>query len=122
MKAVPVKTLNELVESGVVQLTRGKVISKRDIAACPGNFPIYSSAKDKDGNAVDSGSLVDPRSYMDPVMAMDPAILRENYRTLKDEAFIEVMELVKERIAEHVKSLCVMFGCSGLASHVNTKQ
>ena len=49
MKPVPVTTLDELVEGGAVQLTRGKIISKRDIAACPGNFPIYSSAKDNDG-------------------------------------------------------------------------
>lgn len=58
MKAVPVKTLNELVESGVVQLTRGKVISKRDIAACPGSFPIYSSAKDNDGKFGEYGQFL----------------------------------------------------------------
>ena len=49
MKGAPSKNLDELVESGVVQLTRGKVISKRDISACPGHFPVYSSAKENDG-------------------------------------------------------------------------
>ncbi len=58
MKAILVKTLNDLVESGVVQLTRGKVISKRDIAACPGNFPIYSSAKDNDGKFGEYGQFL----------------------------------------------------------------
>jgi type I restriction enzyme S subunit len=49
MSAIPVISLNELIESGVIQLTRGKIISKKDIAACPGSYPIYSSAKDNDG-------------------------------------------------------------------------
>ena len=49
MRTVPVKTLDDLVESGVVQLTRGKIISKTDIAAYPGSFPVYSSAKENDG-------------------------------------------------------------------------
>ena len=58
MKAVPVTTLDELVESGAVQLTRGKIISKRDIAACPGTFPIYSSAKDNDGKFGEYGMFL----------------------------------------------------------------
>ena len=49
MSATPVVSLNDLIESGAIQLTRGKIISKRDIAACPGSYPIYSSAKDNDG-------------------------------------------------------------------------
>jgi len=43
------ESLEGLVASGVVQLTRGKVISKRDLAATPGEFPVYSSAKEKNG-------------------------------------------------------------------------
>ena len=43
------KKLGELVDEGIVQLTRGDVISKRDIAAYPGSYPIYSSAKENDG-------------------------------------------------------------------------
>ena len=58
MKAVPVKSLNELVESGVIQLTRGKIISKKDIAACPGSYPIYSSAKDNDGKFGEYGKFL----------------------------------------------------------------
>ena len=46
---VAVKSLSELVDGGVVQLTRGKIISKKDIAACPGSYPVYSSAKEGDG-------------------------------------------------------------------------
>jgi type I restriction enzyme S subunit len=58
MNVVSVTTLQELVESGVVQLTRGKIISKRDIAACPGSFPIYSSAKDNDGKFGEYGKFL----------------------------------------------------------------
>jgi fructose-bisphosphate aldolase, class II len=89
------------------------VIKKVFTGECP--------AKDKDGNPVPSGSLVDPRSYLDPVMLMDPGILREDYKTLKDEAFIEVMVLVKNRISEHVKGLAIMFGSAGLAAQVDKK-
>jgi len=53
-----VKSLNELVESGVIQLTRGKIISKKDIAACPGSYPIYSSAKDNDGKFGEYGKFL----------------------------------------------------------------
>jgi type I restriction enzyme S subunit len=44
-----VRSLASLVGSGAVQLGRGKVISKRDMAAFPGHFPVYSSAKENDG-------------------------------------------------------------------------
>jgi restriction endonuclease S subunit len=46
---VTVKSLSDLVDQGVVELTRGKIISKKDIAACPGEYPVYSSAKEGDG-------------------------------------------------------------------------
>lgn len=49
MKRGSVKSLDELVDSGVIQLTRGKIISKIDMAACPGTYPVYSSAKENDG-------------------------------------------------------------------------
>lgn len=45
----PVKTLDELINDGVIRLGRGNVISKRDIAANPGNYPVYSSAKNNEG-------------------------------------------------------------------------
>lgn len=82
-------------------------------------FTGETPAKDKDGNAVDSGSLVDPRSYLQPVMEKDPMLLRDHYRASKDEVFIEVMGLVKDRIAEHVKGLAIMFGSAGLADKMD---
>jgi type I restriction enzyme, S subunit len=45
----PVKTLDELINEGLITLGRGKVISRKDLAATPGNFPVYSSAKMNEG-------------------------------------------------------------------------
>lgn len=45
----PTKTLVELESSGVLELGRGKVISKKDLASCPGPYPVYSSAKENEG-------------------------------------------------------------------------
>ena len=42
-------TLDELVISGVVVLGRGNVISKKDMEADPGPYPVYSSAQNNDG-------------------------------------------------------------------------
>ena len=42
-------TLDELVLQNKIKLGRGNIISKNDIAAFPGNFPIYSSAQEKNG-------------------------------------------------------------------------
>jgi type I restriction enzyme, S subunit len=58
MKANSIMSLHDLVEAGAVQLTRGKVISKKDIAACPGDCPIYSSAKDNDGKFGEYGKFL----------------------------------------------------------------
>ncbi len=58
MKAAGIMSLHELVEARIVQLTRGKVISKKDIAAFPGHFPIYSSAKDNDGKFGEYGKFL----------------------------------------------------------------
>lgn len=41
--------LRELVREGLIKMTRGNVISKKDIAACPGDYPIYSSSAMGDG-------------------------------------------------------------------------
>jgi len=49
MKTDVVRSLEELINSGVLELGRGKVISKKDIASCPGAYPVYSSAKEDDG-------------------------------------------------------------------------
>ena len=50
-----VKSLTELEEVGVVNLGRGKIISKKDLAASPGDFPVYSSSKVGDGKFGDYG-------------------------------------------------------------------
>jgi restriction endonuclease S subunit len=42
-------TLDELILSNKVKLGRGDIISKRDIANFPGDYPIYSSAREKNG-------------------------------------------------------------------------
>lgn len=39
----------DLERDGVLLLGRGKVISKKDLAATPGAYPVYSSAKENDG-------------------------------------------------------------------------
>lgn len=44
-----IASLSELVDRGAIQLTRGKVISKKDMEALPGPNPVYSSAKEGDG-------------------------------------------------------------------------
>jgi type I restriction enzyme S subunit len=43
------KTVSELETLKLVKLSRGKVISKRDIESTPGEFPIYSSSIHNDG-------------------------------------------------------------------------
>ena len=45
----PVSTLEQLIADGLIELGRGKVISKKDLAATPGVYPVYSSAKMNDG-------------------------------------------------------------------------
>ena len=45
----PVKTLDELINEGLITLGRGKVISRKDLAATPGTYPVYSSAKQNEG-------------------------------------------------------------------------
>lgn len=45
----PKKTVAELERSGSIALSRGKVISKKDISNDPGDFPIYSSSVQNDG-------------------------------------------------------------------------
>jgi restriction endonuclease S subunit len=45
----PETTLDDLVVSGVVTIGRGHVISKSDMKADPGPYPVYSSAQNNDG-------------------------------------------------------------------------
>lgn len=44
-----IKTIEELEQAKLLRLSRGKVISKKDIDRAPGDFPIYSSSVKDDG-------------------------------------------------------------------------
>jgi restriction endonuclease S subunit len=54
----PVKTLDDLCNEGVVSLGRGNIISKKDIAANPGPYPIYSSARENEGKFGEYGDFM----------------------------------------------------------------
>jgi type I restriction enzyme S subunit len=54
----PVKTLEALCDEGVVLLGRGNIISKKDIAANPGPYPIYSSAQENQGKFGEYGDFM----------------------------------------------------------------
>lgn len=58
MNAVPVKSLDELIECGLIALGRGNIISKKDMAAYPGSYPVYSSAKENDGKFGEYGKFM----------------------------------------------------------------
>jgi len=45
----PTKKLGEAEDTGVIKLGRGNVISKEDIEEMPGNYPIYSSSQQNEG-------------------------------------------------------------------------
>ena len=53
-----VKSLDTLIEEEVVELGRGKIISKKDIAETPGHYPIYSSAKKNEGKFGEYGKYL----------------------------------------------------------------
>ena len=44
-----VKSLAQLEKEGLVQLGRGKIISKKDLSETRGTYPVYSSSKVGDG-------------------------------------------------------------------------
>jgi type I restriction enzyme S subunit len=44
-----IESLDSLINRGIIKLNRGDIISKLDIAAHPGEYPIYSSAKENNG-------------------------------------------------------------------------
>jgi restriction endonuclease S subunit len=54
----PVKTLDALCNEGVVLLGRGNVISRKDITANPGPYPIYSSARENEGKFGEYGDFM----------------------------------------------------------------
>lgn len=50
--------LDDLVERGWLELGRGKVISKKDLASNPGRYPVYSSASLNDGKFGEYGAYM----------------------------------------------------------------
>ncbi len=65
------------------------------------------------GKVQDPKGVIDPRGYFGVI---DVAILRDP--PTEESGLIEVMELVKERLASHVEMLLHKFGAVGLASKV----
>ena len=54
----PLIDMEEMIEHGLVKLGRGNVISKLDIAAHPGPYPIYSSAQMNNGKFGEYGKYM----------------------------------------------------------------
>ncbi len=52
------KSLDELIRTGQIELGRGNIISKLDIDACPGPYPIYSSSAQRDGKFGEFGKFM----------------------------------------------------------------
>lgn len=50
--------MEDMIENGLIKLGRGNVISKQDITACPGPFPIYSSASLNNGKFGEYGKYM----------------------------------------------------------------
>ena len=68
---------------------------------------------------VDPEKITDPRSYLQPIMDSHPEMLRRDYRKSDDEAFREVMQRVKNRVANHVEYLAKEFGSYDLNKKLN---
>ncbi len=80
-----------------------------------GKLPAY----DKNGEQVKPEEITDPRSWLTPIVESNPDALREHYKDTGDEAFIELMGVVKETVAEHVAYLNdAVFNNKGLAEKV----
>lgn len=58
MSEWPLVTLKQLTDRGIVKLGRGKIISKKDLAAKPGTYPVYSSAKQNEGKFGEYGEYM----------------------------------------------------------------
>ena len=65
------------------------------------------------GKVQDPKGVIDPRGYFG---VLDVSILRDP--PTEESGLIEVMALVKDRIAAHVEMLVHEFGSAGLASKV----
>jgi len=59
---------------------------------------------------------IDPRKYLSDVKPFD--VLREPPADSGNQAFVDLMAIIKERIAAHVEFLVNEFGCAGLAGKV----
>lgn len=46
---IPVFSLGEVEDKGIITLGRGQIISKKEMQACPGDYPVYSSSAVGDG-------------------------------------------------------------------------
>lgn len=50
--------LGDLESQGLIKLGRGKIISKKDIADKPGNYPVYSASATGDGKLGEYGEYM----------------------------------------------------------------
>lgn len=48
-KNIPIYSLGDVEDKGILSLGRGQVISKKEMQSCPGNYPVYSSSAIGDG-------------------------------------------------------------------------
>lgn len=60
----PLIDMEEMIEQGLIKLGRGNVISKLDIAAHPGAYPIYSSAQMNNGKFGEYGKYMFDRELI----------------------------------------------------------
>jgi fructose-bisphosphate aldolase, class II len=72
----------------------------------------------KDGKPADPSRIIDPRDYLKPIVESRPELLRGDYHDSNDAVYIEVMDLVREKVSGHVYKLARLFGTEGLAKSV----
>jgi len=76
--------------------------------------------REKSMSGKKSQELTDPRDYLWTVQRDMPEFLSEDYRTLGDDRFAELMGAISIRISHHVAMLCREFGSAGLAEKVDS--
>ncbi len=94
---------------GITAVTRTFFNNNPDAAAEPMLAPV-KKALDENVDAID------PRKYLVDVKPFET--LREPPADSGCQAFVDLMVLIKERIADHVEFLVHEFGCDGLADKV----
>ncbi|MEM2916331.1 MAG: class II fructose-bisphosphate aldolase [Candidatus Woesearchaeota archaeon] len=93
-------------ESGLVSLIKQRLYSEEPIMCV--------DKKERKGEA-----LSDPRDWLMPVRDTSPDALSGPYQNTNDEAFIEVMQGIKDVVRKHVAYLSAeVFGGKGLAKEV----